>query len=104
MRKMNEQQYILLFGRLGKNPELKYTKEQKAVCAFSLAQNLEGQDKPIWHNIIIWGKQAEQCNLYLKKGSPVFVRGQIQSRSYTSSQGETKQFTEVKADLVGFTY
>jgi single-strand DNA-binding protein len=101
---MNGTNKRIVFGRLGKNPELKYTKEQTPVCTFTLAENTEGREAPNWHNIVVWGKQAEQCNLYLKKGLPIFVHGQKHTRDYTNRKGEAKQFSEFKADTVGFTF
>jgi single-strand DNA-binding protein len=99
---MNNLQRILVLGRLGKNPELKYTQKQEPVCYFSLAVNAEKSEVTKWHNIVVWGKQAESCSMYLKKGNFVFVQGQIISREYTNKQGEKKAYTEFKADTIGF--
>ncbi|MFP5386978.1 MAG: single-stranded DNA-binding protein [Bacteriovoracia bacterium] len=92
----------IIFGRLGKNPELRYTQKQEPVCNFTLAEQVK-EEKTIWHKVIIWGKQAEHCNLYLKKGLPVFVRGQNQIREFTTTEGEKKTVTEFRADQIGFT-
>lgn len=99
---MTEQKII--FGRPGKNPELKYTKEKEPVCFFSIAEQLEGQDKPHWHNVVVWGKQAEFCSVQLKKGSLIFVRGRKREWNFKNAQGEKKQLQELKADAIGFTY
>ncbi|MFP5491739.1 MAG: single-stranded DNA-binding protein [Bacteriovoracia bacterium] len=99
---MSEQKII--FGRLGKNPELKYTRKQEPICYLSVAENTKESDKPHWHKVIVWGKQAEQCSVFLKKGLPIFVRGQNHSREFTTEAGEKKQLIELKADLVGFTF
>ena len=95
---------IILFGRLGTNPELRYTQRQEPVCKFPLAEQSATEDKAIWHQVIVWGKQAEHCNLYLKKGIPVFVRGQNHIREFTTTDGEKKSITEFKAENIGFTF
>jgi single-strand DNA-binding protein len=99
---MTTQEKILMMGRLGKNPELKYTAKQEPVCYFSLAHNSIDSEQTDWHNVVVWGKQAESCSMYLKKGQPVFVQGQIKQREYTNKHGEKKYYTEFKADTVGF--
>jgi len=97
---MNNSNYEVLFGRLGADPELKYTRKQEPVCYFSIAENKEGMEKPVWHKIAVWGKQGEDCKLYLKKGLPVFVRGQKIKKEYESKEG-LKVYHEFKADVVG---
>lgn len=101
---MNEQNKTLIYGRLGKNPELKYSLKQEPICFLAIAEQLDGEEKTKWHNVVVWGKQAEQCSVYLKKGIPVFVRGRNQVRDYTNKDGEKKIYTEFKADSVGFTF
>lgn len=98
---MTSQDKVLIYGRLGKNPELKYTKKSEPVCFFTIADNPNNSSHPRWHNVIVWGKQAEQCQVFLKKGFPVFVRGRILERSFESKTGEIKQFRELSADSVG---
>lgn len=90
-------------GRLGKNPELKYTKKGTPVCTFSVAVNLWGNHPPRWKRVIVWEKQAELCTLYLKKGYEVFVKGSSELKSFKTKEGEIKQFEEVRAGLIGFT-
>jgi single-strand DNA-binding protein len=99
---MNTQRRLLIHGRLGKNPELRYTAKQEPVCYFTVAHNIEGTEIAQWHNVVVWGKQAENCSVSLKKGAPVFVQGQINRREYTNKAGEKKTYTEFKADTVGF--
>tara|TARA_Y100000031_G_C7973648_1_gene271544 strand:- start:161 stop:466 length:306 start_codon:yes stop_codon:yes gene_type:complete len=94
----------IFVGRLGVDPILKYTKNQIPVCTLSVAINSEGSSKAIWKKVIVWDKQAENCNLYLKKGKKVFVQGQTEEKSYESTNGITKTYQEVKASLVGFTH
>ena len=89
-------------GRLGKNPELRYTPKQTAVCSISLAVDREGQEAADWKRVVVWGKQAEICSVQLKKGSELFVQGRIEVKSFKTKDGETKTFEEVNAKLVGF--
>lgn len=98
---------VILIGNLGKDPELRYTPNSKAVATFSLAttekwKDKEGQfqEKTEWHNIVAWGKQAEICKEYLKKGSSVYVEGRLQHRSYDDKEGNKKYITEIVARLV----
>ncbi len=92
---------ILIHGRLGQNPDLRYTKKQEPVCVFSIAENIPGNDDPHWHRIVVWGRQAEYCSTILKKGAPVFVRGQKVTRSYVDKEGQQKGVEEIQAQLVG---
>ena len=97
---MNTIQAVTIFGRLGADPELRYTPNQKPVCTFSIAENLQGSDKPIWHRIVVWGKQGEDSKLHLKKGTAVFVRGRNQVGQFDSKDG-LKSTTELIAEFVG---
>jgi len=94
---------VLLIGRLGKDPELKYTPAGAAVANFSLAtserwKDKEGnkQEKTEWHNIVAWNKQAEVMGEYLRKGSLVFIEGKNQTRSWDDTEGKKHYKTEVK--------
>jgi len=93
---------VLLIGNLGKDPELKYTPGGQAVATFSLAttrkwRDKEGGDKEDtqWHNIKVWGKQAEIAQQYLKKGRQIYVEGRLETRTYDDKDGNRKWFTEV---------
>ena len=97
-----ERSMEIFVGRLGKNPELKYTPKQTAVCLLSLAVDKEGQEAPDWKRVVVWGKQAELCSIMLKKGSELFVQGRKEAKTYTNKEGEAKKFEEVNAKLVGF--
>ena len=97
MENMNE----LFIGRLGAYPQLKYTKNQKAVCHLSVAQKIEGSESPKWRKVVVWGKQAEQCNLYLKKGQEIVVQGLKNINQYKSKENEIKEFEEIVARFVG---
>ena len=92
----------MLIGHLGRDPELKYTEGGKAVAKFSIAtsekwKDKEGEssEKTVWHNIVAWGKQAEVINQYLSKGSPVYIEGRIENRSYDDKDGNKKYISEV---------
>lgn len=94
----------MLIGNLGKDPELKYTPSGKAVCSFSIAtseswKDQEGnkQEKTEWHNIVSWGKLAEICGEYLKKGKKVYIEGKLQTRTW-EKDGVKHYSTEIVAD------
>ncbi|MCP4684939.1 MAG: single-stranded DNA-binding protein [bacterium] len=89
----------ILLGRLGKDPELRYTPSGKAVASFSLAtsERWTGQDgqrneSTTWHNIVAWGKQAELIKEYLRKGREVYIEGRIDNRSYEKKDGSGKAY------------
>ena len=88
----------ILLGRLGKDPELKYTQSGKAVCSFSVATSAKhsgGEETTTWHNIVAWEKQAETIKEYLFKGSEIFIEGRIQNRSYDDKDGNKKYISEI---------
>ena len=95
---------VLLLGHLGADPELRYTPSGAAVCNFRIATNEvwtdksgEKQEKTEWHNIVIWGRQAEICGEYLAKGRQVLIEGSLQTRSWEDKEGNKRYTTEVKA-------
>ncbi len=96
---------VILVGRLGKDPDLRYTTSGTAVANFTLAtserfkdKSGEQQEKTEWHNIVVWRNLAEICGKYLKKGKQVYIEGKIQTRSYDDRDGNKKYITEVVAD------
>jgi single-strand DNA-binding protein len=104
MRGVNK---AILIGNLGRDPDLRYLPSGEPVAKFTLATNSrwkdkEGQwqDKTEWHNIVVFRRQAEICNEYLKKGSPVYVEGRIQTRSWEDKDGNKKYMTEIVAQSV----
>lgn len=99
---MNNDSRQIFMGKLGKNPDLRYTKKQKPVCYLSVAVNDEKEQKTIWNKVVAWGKQAELASMYLKKGSEIFVQGQKQLKEFTTSEGYRKTYEEVNASLIGF--
>lgn len=99
---------VQLIGRLGKDPESKYTPTGKRVCHFSLAvsnrwkdKNGETKEATEWVNIEAWGRLGEVCQEYLKKGSLIFVEGRLKTDKYEAN-GETRYFTKVIAQSLQF--
>ena len=100
---------VILVGNLGKDPEVRFTGSGKAVCKFPLAtsevwNDAEGrrQERTEWHNIVVWGKQGENCGQYLAKGRQVYVEGSIRSHSYDDKDGNKRYITEIIASDVQF--
>ena len=100
---------VMLIGNLGRDPEVRYTPAGRAVARFSLATgevwtDADGnrQERTEWHNIVVWGKQAESCSQYLSKGRQVFIDGSIRSRSYDDRDGNRRYITEIIAQRVQF--
>ncbi len=88
---------VILVGRLGRDPETRYTGGGQAVANFSVAtdesykdKNGERQKRTEWHKIVVWGKQAEIAQQYLKKGSLIFIEGRIQSREWQDKEGQKR--------------
>lgn len=100
---------VILVGNLGKDPEVRFTPSGRAVARFTLAtseswmdQESGRQERTDWHNIVVWGKQAESCGQYLTKGRQVYVEGRITSRSYDDKDGNKRYITEIVARDVRF--
>ncbi|HEV2718407.1 MAG TPA: single-stranded DNA-binding protein [Thermoanaerobaculia bacterium] len=95
----------ILIGRLGKDPEMRSTAGGQTVCRFSLAtdekftdRNGEKQERTEWHNIVVWGKLAEICGQYLRKGKLVYIDGSIRTDSWDDKEtGQKKYRTEIVA-------
>jgi single-strand DNA-binding protein len=99
---------VQLIGRLGKDPESKFTPTGKKVCHFSLAVSNRWKDKSggtkestEWVNIEAWGRLGEVCQEYLKKGSLIFLEGRLKTDRY-EDKGETKYFTKIVAQTLEF--
>lgn len=93
---------VILVGRLGKDPEIRYMPNGEAVCNFSLATSEswkdkagEKQEKTEWHNIVIYRKLAEIAGEYLKKGSLVYLEGKLQTRKWQTKEGQDRYTTEI---------
>lgn len=100
---------VILVGNLGKDPETKYTPQGTAVVTFSLATSENRKDKEgnwkehtEWHRIVVFGKMAENCGQYLKKGRQVYVEGAIQSRNYKDKEGQERSIYEIRASQIVF--
>ena len=98
---------VVLIGRLTKDPEVRYTSQsQMAVCSFTIAIDRPGRQgeerKADFPRITVFGKQAENCEKFLKKGRLVGIQGRIQTGSYTNKDGVTVYTTDVIADRVEF--
>jgi single-strand DNA-binding protein len=96
---------VILVGRLGRDPETRFTSGGQAVANFSVAtdesykdRNGERQKRTEWHKIVVWGKQAEIAQQYLKKGSLVFIEGRIQSREWQDKEGQKRTSFEIVAN------
>ena len=96
---------VMLIGNLGRDPELKVTPSGQALARFSVAttetwKNPQGekQTKTEWHNIVVWGKQAETAEKFLRKGKQVLIEGRIQYREYTDQAGVKKTACEIRCD------
>ena len=98
---------VILVGNLGRDAELRYTPGGAAVAKFSLAttetwndKSGQKQERTEWHNIDIWGKQAETLTEYLRKGKQVYVEGRLQTDEYTDKEGIKRKSTKVRGDRI----
>jgi len=93
---------VMLIGRLGKDPELKYSQNGSAICTFSLATSEqwtdkntgEKQERTEWSRIVVFGKAAETCEKYLTKGSQIYLEGRLQTRQW-EREGQQHYTTEI---------
>ncbi len=99
----------MIIGRLGRDPEVRYTQGGQAVASFSVAtdhkwtnKSGEKQEKTEWHRIKAWGKLAELAGEYLAKGRQVYVEGRIETSEYTDKDGVKKYSTEINAETIQF--
>lgn len=95
---------VILIGNLGADPELRYTPAGRGVVNFRMAttrnwttKDGEKREETEWHRIVAWDKLAEICGEYLKKGSPVYIEGRIQTRSWEDQSGTKRWSTEIVA-------
>ena len=102
-------QRIVIMGRLGRDPEMRYTPQGRPVTTMSVAtdrrwSNQEGeqQQETTWFRVTAWGKTAENCNQYLSKGRAVLVEGRMQNRQYEDQQGQKRWSWDLVADRVVF--
>ncbi|MBM3499546.1 MAG: single-stranded DNA-binding protein [Armatimonadetes bacterium] len=99
---------VVLVGRLTKDPEMRYTQNGIAVTRFTLAvdrpfgRDEAGNKQTDFINIVAWRKTAELCGQYLSKGAPVGVEGRVQTRAWTTQDGQPRKDFEVQADRISF--
>lgn len=100
---------VFIIGRMGRDPELRYTQSGTAVCSLNVATDesytdRDGNkvDRVEWHKISCFQRQAENCANFLKKGSLVYVEGSLQTRKWQDQQGQDRYTTEIKAERVQF--
>ena len=98
---------VMLIGRLGKDPEIRYTPDGAPVANFSLAtsdfwtdKGGTRQERTEWHNIVAWNKLADLAKRYLAKGRQVYVEGRIRTRQWQDQQGQKRYSTEVVAQVI----
>lgn len=102
---------VILVARLGRDPEFKALPSGQTLCEMSVATEEQWTDKGSgekqkrtdWHNVVVWGKLADNCSKYLAKGRQVYLEGKLQTRSWEDKQsGEKRYKTEIHADFVVF--
>ncbi len=100
---------VILLGRLGGDPEIRYTQQGVAVTNFNIATSENWMDKggqkqerTEWHRIVVWGKIAELCSQYLTKGRQVYLEGRLQTRQWEDKDKNKRYTTEVVAGTVQF--
>ena len=111
MRDINSMNKVILIGRLGQKPEIRYLpQKERAVARFSLATNErsynpttnESQIRAEWHRIIAWGKLAEFCEKFLTQGKQVYIEGKLRTRSWQDREGNKRTTTEIEAQNIIF--
>ncbi len=100
---------VFLYGNLGRDPELRVLPSGSKVATFAIAttrvytdKDGKKQEQTDWHNIVLFGRQAEVAEQYLKKGRPVFVEGRLQTRSWEDKDGQKRYRTEIVVDRFQF--
>ena len=100
---------VILIGRLGSDPEVRYTTSGGAVANFNVATNEswvdkagQKQERTEWHKVVVWGKLAEICGQYLTKGRQAFIEGRLQTREWVDKEGGKRYTTEIVAQNVQF--
>ena len=102
---------VILVGNLGQDPEVRYMPNGNAVANFSVAtseswkdkQTGENRDRTEWHRVVVFGKLAEIAGEYVKKGTQVYLEGQLQTRKWQDQAGNDRYSTEVVINAVGGT-
>ena len=101
--------HVMIIGRLGADPELRYTQVGQPVCSMRVATDESYTDKDgnrvertEWHSVVAFQRSAENCNQYLRKGSLVYVEGKLATRKWQDQKGQDRYTTEIRADRVQF--
>jgi single-strand DNA-binding protein len=96
---------VILIGNLGRDPELRYMPSGDAIANLRVAttdtwkdKNGDKQEATEWHTVVFFGKQAEICGQYLKKGSQIYVEGSLRTRKWQDKEGNDRYSTEVRGD------
>ena len=100
---------VIIIGRLGKSPDLKYSQGGVAICALSVATDESYKDRDgnkvertEWHNVTVFQRMAENCTNYLAKGSLVYIEGRLKTEKWQDQQGNDKYTTKIMAERVQF--
>jgi len=100
---------VFMMGNLTRDPELRYLPNGTAVTTFTIASNRvyklqtgEKKEEATFVRVVVWGRRAETCGEYLSKGSPAFVEGRLQSRTWQGQDGQKRSTIEIVADNVQF--
>ena len=100
---------VMIIGRLGADPEIRYTQTGQATCSLRIATDESYTDRDgkrvertEWHRVSVFGKGAENCNQYLGKGSLVYVEGKLSTRKWQDQKGQDRYTTEIRAERVQF--
>ena len=100
---------VIIVGNLGKDPEVRFTPGGRALARFPVAtsekwtdQDGNRQERTEWHNVVVWGKQAESCGQYLAKGRPVFIEGRLKLDSWQDQSGNKRSKMRVVVESFQF--
>ena len=102
---------VILIGNVGRDPEIRYTAPGQAVASFSLATTERGYtaangtqvpDRTAWHGIVMWGKNAEIAERYIRKGSQLYIEGKLRTRTWEDKNQIKRQVTEIYVDTFDF--
>ena len=99
---------VIIVGRLGADPEMRHTAAGQAVTTIRVATNEwagtgdSREERTEWHRVVAWGKLAETCGEYLKKGRQIYVEGRLKTRSWDDRDGNKRYSTEIVAHTVQF--
>ena len=101
----------ILIGNVGRDPDIRYTAPGQVVASFSLATTARGYtaangtqvpDRTEWHSIVMWGKNAEIAERYIRKGSQLYIEGKLRTRTWEDKNQIKRQVTEIYVDTFDF--